>query len=143
MANSFAHIELNTDDALKAKRFYRRLFPSWNLVDMMMPSGTYTAFDVGVKGPGKKLAAGGGIQKKMPSAPTGWMPYVEVPDVAKGIAKAAKLGATVIMPTEDIGMGKIAIFSDPTGAFCGLWAPAPKKPAKKKAAKKVAKRAGR
>ena len=106
---------------------------------MPTPSGTYTVIDVGAQGSGKKSAAGGGImQIPVPDAPTtGWVPYVEVENVTKTLAQAAKLGAEVVMPCEDIGMGTIGIFVDPTGIACGVWAPAPKaKPAPKKAAAK-------
>ena len=141
MANLFCHIELSTEDAGAAKKFYKKLFPGWKLTDMKMPSGTYTVIEVGAKGPGKKSVAGGGIQKKMMSeAPTSWMPYVQVADLKKSLATAKKLGAKIVMPEEDIGMGSIAIFSDPTGAFCGIWAPEAKMPAKKKAAKKKSKK---
>ena len=142
MTNLFAHVELSTDDAKAARKFYKKVCPSWKLTDMKSPSGTYTVIDVAAQGPGKRLAAGGGIQAKMmPNAPTGWMPYISVTNLAKSLAVAKKLGAKIVMPAEDIGMGMIAIFVDPTGAFCGLWEPAPaKKPAKKSAAKKKSKK---
>jgi predicted enzyme related to lactoylglutathione lyase len=132
MPNAFAHIELNTDDVAKAQKFYKGLF-DWKFRPMMQ--GAYTGIEVG-KG------TGGGMQKKqMPEAPTSWLPYVEVADVKKTIAKAKKLGALAVplefMPIGD--MGAIGIFVDPSGAALGVWAPA-KKPAKK-AAKKAKKAA--
>jgi predicted enzyme related to lactoylglutathione lyase len=144
MANAFCHIELTTDDDSGAKKFYKKLFPSWKTTDMKMPAGVYTMINVGVTGAGKSVAAGGGIQKKMlPDAPSGWMPYVQVANVKQSVEKAKKLGATVIMDAEDIGMGSIAIFVDPTGCTFGIWAPAPKKAAKKPAKRKAVKRAKR
>lgn len=129
MANPFAHIELNTDDVAKAKKFYKALF-QWKLAPM---GPDYTMVDVG-KGPG------GGMQKKaIPASPTLWLPYVQVDDVKKTIAKAAKLGANVQVDYLDIGeMGAIGVFVDPTGAPIGVWEQAkPKrKPAKKRAAKR-------
>jgi predicted enzyme related to lactoylglutathione lyase len=122
MANPFAHIELNTDDLAAAKAFYKKVF-DWKLADMQ----GYTMIDVG-KG------TGGGMQKKpMAEAPTSWLPYVEVDDVKKTLAKAAKAGARVVQDYMEIGeMGAIGVFVDPTGAGLGVWA------AKKKAAKKKA-----
>jgi predicted enzyme related to lactoylglutathione lyase len=144
MANLFCHIELTTSDHDRARKFYKQLFPSWKLTDMKMPSGKYTLLNPGATGAGKKSAAGGGIQKQMAAgAPTGWMPYVQVPSVAKSVAKAERLGAKVMLPEEDIGMGSIAIFVDPTGAMFGIWAPAAKKPAKKKPAKRAVKKTKR
>jgi predicted enzyme related to lactoylglutathione lyase len=132
MPNAFVHIELNTDDVAKAKKFYKSLF-KWSF-GAMGPG--YTGIDVG------KGGTGGGMQKKpMPGAPTAWLPYVEVDDVKKVVAKARKLGADVQMEYMEIGdMGAIGVFVDPTGAAIGVWAAA-KKPAKKaKKAKKSAKK---
>jgi predicted enzyme related to lactoylglutathione lyase len=126
MPNAFAHIELNTDDVAQAKKFYRKLF-QWKLGAM---GPDYTMIDVG-KG------TGGGMQKKpMPDGPTLWLPYVEVEDVKKTIAKARKLGASIQVEHMDIGeMGEIGVFTDPSGAAIGVWAQkakaAKKKPAKK------------
>jgi predicted enzyme related to lactoylglutathione lyase len=122
MANSFVHIELNTDDVTKAKAFYRSVF-KWKLADQKMgPGMTYTMIDVG-KG------TGGGMQKKpMAEAPTSWLPYVEVESVDKTLAKARKSGAQVVVERMEIpGTGAIGIFIDPTGAALGLWEPAPKR----------------
>ena len=134
MGNPFAHIELNTDDLGKAKAFYKKLF-DWKLKDQPMgPGMTYTMLDAG-KGPG------GGMQAKpMPDAPTSWLPYVEVADVKRAIAKAEKNGATIVVPFMQIGPnGSLGIFIDPTGAALGVWAAAKK--SEKKAAKKAAKTA--
>ena len=128
MPNAFAHIELNTDDVARSKKFYKSLF-KWKLQAM---GPEYTMIDVG-KG------TGGGMQKKpMAGSPTLWLPYVEVDDVKKTIAKARKLGANIQVDYMDIGeMGAIGVFVDPTGAPIGVWQQATKKPAKKaKKAKK-------
>jgi predicted enzyme related to lactoylglutathione lyase len=131
MGNPFCHVELNCDDPGKAKKFYKSLF-SWKLSAM----GPYTLVDVGG-------GVGGGMQKKpMPEAPTMWLPYVQVDDVKKTIAKAKKLGANVMVDYMPIGeMGAIGIFVDPAGAGLGVWESA-KKPAKK-GAKKAAKKGGK
>jgi hypothetical protein len=129
MANPFAHIELTTSDLGAAKKFYKKLF-DWKLTDMPMGDGpVYTMIAPG-KGPG------GGMQAQpMPGAPVTWLPYVEVADVKKALAKAEKGGAKVIMPMMDIGKnGIIGIFTDPAGALLGVWAKA--KPAKKAKKKK-------
>jgi uncharacterized protein len=138
-ANLFSHLELNTGDAKTAKAFYKKLFPSWKLSDM--PSGdggVYTMIDVKARGSARAGAAGGGVQQKpTPDVPTGWTPYVLVDDVAESVARAVQLGATVAYPVTDMGMGLIAVVTDPSGAPCGLWTPAApprKKPAKKKKA---------
>lgn len=123
MPNAFAHIELNTDNLASARKFYGKLF-KWKIAPM--GSMTYLGVDTG------KGATGGGMQEKpMPDAPTAWLPYVEVDDVKRTIAKAKKLGATIVLKFQPIGdMGSIGIFTDPSGAALGVWA-APKKTKKK------------
>jgi predicted enzyme related to lactoylglutathione lyase len=131
MPNPFAHVELNTDDLTKAKKFYKSLF-QWKLAAM---GPDYTMIDVGPSG------AGGGMQRKaIPGSPTLWLPYVQVDDVKKTIAKARKLGADIQLDYLDIEeMGAIGVFVDPTGAPLGVWA-LPKKAAPK-VQKKPTKRA--
>ena len=90
MGNPFVHIELSTGDLAKAKKFYKAVF-DWKISDI--PKMDYTMIDVG-KG------TGGGMQKKqMAEQPTAWLPYVEVADVKKSLAKATKAGASASMPT--------------------------------------------
>ena len=115
MANPFVHVELNTTDVAKAKGFYGQLF-GWKLEDVPMENMTYTMVDVGE-------GTGGGMMKQMiPGAPSFWMAYVLVDDVAAATKKAKSLGATImkdVTPVPD--MGSFSIIVDPTGAHLGLW----------------------
>ena len=115
MANPFVHVELNTTDLPKAKAVYSKLF-DWQLEDMPMPNGTYTMIRVGE-------GTGGGMMKHpMPGAPSAWLAYVLVDDIAASTAKAKSLGATVIQDVMEVmGAGWLSIISDPTGAVLGLW----------------------
>jgi len=117
MANPFVHVELNTTDLSKAKDFYGKLF-DWNLEDVPMGNDTYTMIKVGE-------GTGGGMMKHpMPGAPSTWLAYVLVDDVAAATQKAKSLGATVIKDvTEVMGAGWFSIILDPTGAALGLWKP--------------------
>jgi len=118
MANPFVHVELNTTDVSKAKSFYGKLF-DWELEDVSMgPSGTYTMIKVG-EGTG-----GGMLKHPMPGAPSTWLAYVLVDDIAAATQKAKSLGATVVKDvTEVMGAGWLSIIMDPTGAVLGLWKP--------------------
>jgi predicted enzyme related to lactoylglutathione lyase len=126
MPHPFDHLELNTDDLPKAKKFYKKVF-AWQLVDV---KGTpYTMIHVDGE-------AVGGMQKKpMPEAPTAWLPYVTVDDVKKTLAKAAKAGGSVLLEHHPIGTnGAIGVLMDPGGAALGIWETsqsAPKAAAKK------------
>jgi predicted enzyme related to lactoylglutathione lyase len=140
MSNPFCHVELATDDVAKAKKFYKSVFSSWKLDDMKGGGMPYTMIKVGGTGVG-----GGMMKKQMPNQPTAWLPYVQVDDVKKTIAKAQKSGAQVVVDYMSIGdMGAIGVFIDPTGAGLGVWEQgkkaAPKKAAAKKPAKKAAKK---
>jgi len=73
----------------------------------------------------------------MPDGPTAWLNYVEVADVKRSLAKAKKLGATIVQGYQPIpGMGAFGIFVDPTGAALGVWEAGKKEKPKKKKGKK-------
>jgi len=115
MANAFVHVELSTTDVGKAKDFYGKLF-KWTLEDVPMDGGAYTMIKVGE-------GTGGGIMQQMvPGAPSAWLAYVEVDDIAAATKRAKDLGATVMRDvTEVMGAGWLSIIVDPTGAVLGLW----------------------
>jgi predicted enzyme related to lactoylglutathione lyase len=118
MANPFVHVELATTDLDKAKSFYQSLF-DWKLNEMAMGGGmSYTMIDVGE-------GIGGGMMKHpMSGAPSAWLAYVNVDDVAAATAKAKSLGATVLRDVTEVpNAGSFSIIVDPTGAMLGLWQP--------------------
>jgi predicted enzyme related to lactoylglutathione lyase len=113
VANSFVHLELNTTDVSKASTFYSQLF-AWELAPM--PGMDYTLIKTGGD-------IGGGIMKHpMPGAPSVWIPYISVDDLAASTKKAVALGGQLIKDiTEVPGMGSFTIILDPTGGCVGLW----------------------
>ena len=113
MANPFVHVELQTKDTEKSKKFYENLF-DWKLEQI--PGMDYTMIDAGD-------GTGGGMMKNpVPGNPDSWLPYILVDDVAASTKKAILLGATVCRDiTEVPGMGAFSVISDPTGAVFGLW----------------------
>ena len=115
MPNPFVHIELNTTDHQKAKAFYGQLF-NWQLEDVPMGPDTYTLIKVGE-------GTGGGMMKHpVPGAPSMWLAYVLVDDVAASTEKARSLGATVLRDVTEVpNVGWFSILSDPTGATFALW----------------------
>lgn len=116
MANSFIHVELNTTDPEKAKKFYGQLF-TWKMEDMPMgPGATYTLIQPG-EGTG-----GGLMQHPIPGAASSWLAYVNVDDVRASTEKARSLGAQVVKEVTEVpGMGWFSVLIDPTGAPLGLW----------------------
>jgi hypothetical protein len=118
MANPFVHCELNSSDIGKARPFYAALF-GWELNDMDMgpAMGTYTTIGVGDDGTG-----GGMMQHPMPGAPSVWIPYVLVDDLAASTQKAQSLGGTLIRDITPVAeMGSFSLIQDPSGAVFGMW----------------------
>jgi predicted enzyme related to lactoylglutathione lyase len=83
---------------------------------MPTPTGPYLMwrFDNGT---------GGGIRAHNPPEVPGSIPYCEVKDIRGTYAKALEMGATGMMPPEEIpgGMGWIAIVAAPGGVAIGFW----------------------
>jgi predicted enzyme related to lactoylglutathione lyase len=122
MANPFVHVELNTNDVPKARKFYSALF-DWKLEDVEMgPSGQYTMISPG-------QGTGGGILRHPdPESDSIWIAYVEVGDIQAATQKAKALGAQVMVDAREVpGAGWMSIIVDPTGATLGLWKPAPRR----------------
>ena len=115
MANPFVHIELQTQDIDKSKKFYAGMF-DWKLEDI--PGMDYTMVIVGE-------GTGGGMMKKpVAGIPDNWLPYIMVKDVAASTKKAQALGATIAKDVTEIpDMGWFSVILDPTGAAFGLWQP--------------------
>ena len=113
MANPFVHIELQTQDLEKSKKFYAGMF-DWKLEEM--PGMDYTIISVGD-------GTGGGMMKNPhPDIPDNWLPYILVDDVRASTEKAQSLGATVVRDVTEVkDMGWFSVITDPTGAAFGLW----------------------
>jgi predicted enzyme related to lactoylglutathione lyase len=115
MANPFVHVELQTKDVEKSKKFYAGMF-GWKLTDM--PGMEYTIIDVG-EGTG-----GGMMQNPVPDMPDNWLPYILVDDVAAATKKAQSRGATLCKEVTEVpDMGWFSVLTDPTGTAFGLWQP--------------------
>jgi hypothetical protein len=111
MANPFTYLELHTTDPARAKTFYVELF-GWNAKDTNVPGfGTYTEIAAG-EGPGAGLMA-----QQEPGAQSAWLAYVKVPKLDEAVARAQKLGASVLSPRTEIkDVGWFAVLRDPAGA---------------------------
>jgi len=121
MGNPFVHVELNTTDIGKAKTFYSQLF-DWQLEDVDMgPSGQYTMIKPGAG------TGGGMLTHPNPGAPSAWLAYIEVDDIAAATRKAQTLGAQVMQDVTEVpGAGWMSVLVDPTGATFALWKPSSK-----------------
>jgi uncharacterized protein len=114
MGNPIVHWELIVSDVAKASDFYSKVF-DWKIEDNPVFPG-YPMVD-----PGKE--PGGAMMAKPETAPAYTINvYFGVEDLEQTLARAAALGATVLvqpMPIE--GFGAWAMFADPDGIPVGLF----------------------
>lgn len=111
-------VDLMTTDAEKAREFYKGLF-GWTFAIGGPESGHYSMANLGndhVAGLGQI-----GPEMKMPSA---WSVYFSTDDVDETVAKVKANGGRVMMgPMDVMEEGRMAVFTDPTGAVFGAWQP--------------------
>jgi predicted enzyme related to lactoylglutathione lyase len=115
MGQPVVHFEIGCRDKDRTKSFFSELF-GWSMSDM----GPVAAM--------VNTGAASGIQGHMTAL--GHEPhhytifYVEVDDVAAGLAKAESLGGKTLVPPVTIPSGTFAWFADLDGNTIGLWKPA-------------------
>ena len=108
---SLTWAELHSSDPAAAREFYDSVF-AWDFTDMEMGPMTYTVLGVGGEG-----GDFGGLMPTFPGEPGSyWQLYVEVADCDATLAKAAGLGAEIVMPAETVPqVGRMAVLNDPHG----------------------------
>jgi uncharacterized protein len=108
--------DLQTPDLEGAKAFYAALF-GWDVPDGPAEAGGYTMGYVR----GRPVA---GLGPQMNPGPPAWATYVDVDDADDTAAKVTANGGKVLMgPMDVMEVGRLLVFSDPTGAVCGAWQP--------------------
>lgn len=111
--------DLTTTDVDAAATFYRTIF-GWEAEPIADPNaGGYTMLTLG----GRYIGA---LSPKMPDdpGPSRWSVYVNVDDADKTVELAQSAGGTVVVPVMDVfTSGRMAILTDPTGAFVAIWQP--------------------
>ncbi|MBV9762676.1 MAG: VOC family protein [Acidobacteriaceae bacterium] len=119
---AFCWFELAATDPAAAKHFYMSLF-GWAVNDFPMgPNGSYSMFDL----EGQSIAAAYTMvpEQREKGVPSHWMLYVSTPSADKTAARAAELGAKIVLAPFDVySFGRMAVFSDPTRAHFSIWEP--------------------
>jgi predicted enzyme related to lactoylglutathione lyase len=111
-------VDLASSDPVAAQQFYGKLF-GWNVE--VSPDPQYGGYGV-AKIDGKDVAGIGG--KMMPEAPTAWSVYIGSNDADAVVALVQAAGGAVIAPPMAVGdQGRMAVFTDPAGAFISIWQP--------------------
>ena len=105
-----------TDDPEGGRAFYAALFGwEWEV----NPDPAFGGYGIGLLR-GKRVV---GLSPKMdPNGPTTWVTYLAVDDAEAFAAAVPGAGGTVIGPPMDIAdQGRMALATDPAGAFFGVW----------------------
>jgi uncharacterized protein len=113
---TFSWVDLSTSDAAAAKSFYGTLL-GWEFEDSEIPGGAvYTMCRID----GDDVCA----IAEAKEVPPHWNSYVTVTNADDAMAKAKELGANVIEEAFDVmEIGRMGVFSDPTGAALCVWQP--------------------
>jgi uncharacterized protein len=112
---AFCWVDLGTDDAPAAKRFYGGLF-GWEFDDL--PTGDQGTYSI-CRLDGKAVA---GLYDQADE--WHWGSYIKVEDVDRAAGRARELGAEVLVePFGTPGGGRVATVRDPAGAAVSLSQP--------------------
>lgn len=103
--------ELATPDTERAAAFYGGLF-GWETQVSTTGTMPYTLFLNGEERAGGMFR----ITPAMGGFPPTWIPYFATDDTDETVRRAEALGATAVMPPQDIPEGRIAMLHDPQGA---------------------------
>ncbi len=112
-------VELSSPDTDAAAAFYRGVM-GWAASEPgpVEETGGYRMFQQG-----EQRVAGlmGHMQE---GQPTVWSTYISVADADETAAKVTAAGGSVMVePMDVMDIGRMAFFSDPTGAVFGIWQP--------------------
>jgi predicted enzyme related to lactoylglutathione lyase len=116
-AGTPAWVDLASPDPAASNAFYATLF-GWEADDQGPDTGHYVVF----RKQGKMVA--GSSLMMMDGQPPAWTTYVGVDDADATVDLAKKAGAMVLVePMDVMDLGRMAVFTDPTGAALAVWQP--------------------
>jgi predicted enzyme related to lactoylglutathione lyase len=112
-------VDLATPDIEASERFYGELL-GWEIPEL--PNSAEMGGYRRAKKDGKDVAGAMPLMKD--DQPPAWSTYVSVSDAGATAAAVAENGGTVIAePMAVSDYGTLAVFTDPEGAFFGVWEP--------------------
>ena len=114
LPNRLIHMELHTDDAAGAGAFYSEAC-GWRPEQVETGAGPYMAVELGA-------GLGGGIVECATPRPL-WLPYAEVEDISDATARAAALGAKVLLSPREGPAGWRSVVRTPAGGEIAFWKP--------------------
>ena len=114
MRHPLVHLELHTGDMAEACAYYTELC-GWTTERVNTTAGSYSALD-----PGEGIS--GGVVECETRRPL-WLPYVEVEEITGATARAAELGAEVLLSPREGPAGWRSIVAAAAGGEIALWQP--------------------
>jgi uncharacterized protein len=112
-------VELATPDIEAAGAFYGDLL-GWEVPEM--PNSAELGGYRRAKLSGKDVAGVAPLMQE--GQPPSWNTYVSVADAKATLAAAGENGGQVVVEAMDVmDLGTVGVFTDPTGAACGVWQP--------------------
>jgi predicted enzyme related to lactoylglutathione lyase len=112
-------VDLSSSDADASASFYGEVL-GWNATEPgpAEETGGYRMFMQGDK------TVAGLMPHMQEGQPTAWSTYISVSDADETAQKVKDAGGTVVVePMDVMDIGRMAYFSDPTGAVFGIWQP--------------------
>jgi predicted enzyme related to lactoylglutathione lyase len=110
-------VDLGSTDTAGAAQFYGGVF-GWTLDDLGPDAGGYGMFRKD-----GKLVAGLGPATD-PDRGSSWTTYFDTADADATTARVEAAGGQVVVaPMDVMGEGRMAVFTDPAGAFFSVWQP--------------------
>lgn len=112
-------VELASLDVEASKHFYPALF-GWDIVDMPIPQGTYSMFNLD----GDDLGAMYQLPEEMATAgdKSHWLIYFAVESLENSLVDVTGAGGTIVLGPHDVGeAGRMAVIKDLEGAKFALW----------------------
>jgi uncharacterized protein len=112
-------VDLGTPEIERTADFYGALF-GWEVPESenAEQTGGYRLAELGSK------PAAGMMPLMQEGQPPAWTTYVSVDDADATAAKVREAGGQVVAePMDVMDLGRMALFTDPTGAFFGVWQP--------------------
>ncbi len=115
---TFGWAELNARGFDAAREFYKAVF-GWTSTATPMEEGQPDYIEFKIDGEG--ILGGMEMMPTIPAeVPSYWMPYFNVDSCESAFERAIDLGATELVPPNDMPGGRFAIVRDPQGAVFGL-----------------------
>jgi predicted enzyme related to lactoylglutathione lyase len=114
---SFGWNELGTRDLPRAKEFWGAVM-GWTFEEQMLGSAPYYV----IKNGSRMNGGMHDITNKVPDfVPAHWNVYFTVAELEASLKIVTEQGGKVLVPPVSIGVGRIAVISDPTGATLTLY----------------------